>query len=245
MANQIINEAIQVIFNKLFQQWNVSKQKDRSGLHASSFIDVDETFCFREQVLGHYFKTTTISNNSWIRLLRVFLEGWYVHKKWQYLFTSCGLSSIVERGHMNYFWDFHFTPDAIITVLNKRVVVEIKSHSMLGFDKLSSPPANAVRQAQMYMHFTGIPYGLILVENKNNQEFKVWMIDYDYEILKPVLERLLYLKKLILAFEQSGRLPKMHDRCDFEGKKNPRAKSCSMCELCFGNDNFREEFRRK
>jgi len=245
MISQITNEAVCVVFNKLFQKWNVEKQKDREGLHASNIIEPDETFCFREHVLGYYYRAPLVNNNSWIHLLRIFLEGWYVHKKWQYLFTVGGISKIIERGHMNKFWDFHFTPDAIITILNKRVVVEIKSHSMIGFDKLVSPPVNAVRQAQMYMHFTGIPWGLILVENKNNQEFKVWMIEYDPEILKPFLERLLYLRKLILIFKQDGRLPKKLDRCDFEGEKNPRAKSCGMCTLCFENARFREEFRRK
>jgi len=244
VISQIANEAIQVTFNKLFQQWNVEKQKDRVGLHASGIIEPDETFCFREHVLRHYYKPIIVYG-SWTRLLRIFLEGWYIHKKWQYLFTMAGISQAVEKTHKSKFWNFTFTPDAIITVLNKKVVVEIKSHTMIGFDKLVSPPVGAVRQAQIYMNFAGIPWGIILVENKNNQEFKVWLIEYDFEMVKPFLERLIYLKKLILVFEQDGRLPRKLDRCDFEGNKNPRAKSCEMCQVCFLDVKSRGQFGRK
>lgn len=244
MVSQITNEAVHVIFNKLFQQWNVEKQKDRVGLHASGIIEPDERFCFREHALRHFYKPTIVGG-SWTRLLRIFHEGWYVHKKWQDLFEMARISQAVEKTHESKFWNFHFTPDAIITVLNKKVVVEIKSHSMIGFDKLVSPPVEAVRQAQIYMHFAGIPWGMVLIENKNNQEFKVWMIEYDFEIMRPFLERLIYLKKLILVFQQDKRLPKKLNRCDFEGQKNPRATSCEMCQVCFKDAKSREEFRRE
>jgi len=243
VISQITNEAIHVIFDKLFQQWNVEKQKDRAGLHACGIIEPDERFCFREHVLRHFYKSAIV-NSSWVHLLRVFQEGWYVHKKWQDLFLMGGISQAVERTHESKFWNFYFTPDAIIIVMNKRVVVEIKSHSMIGFDKLVSPPIEAVRQAQVYMHFTGIPWGMILVENKNNQEYKVWMLEYDFEVVRPFLERLLYLKKLILVFEQTSRLPRRHDACEFEGVKGSRAKYCEMHEICFSDIKSREEFKR-
>jgi len=244
VTNQIMNEAINLTLNKLFYQWNIKKQKDRTGLHASGIIVADENFCFREHVLRYFYKSTLVGS-SWIRLLRIFLQGWYIHKKWQYLFVMGGIAESVERAHVNKFWNFYFTPDATITILNKKVVVEIKSHTMIGFDKLNSPPVDATRQAQIYMHFAGIPWAMILIENKNNQEFKTWMIDYDPQMVVPYLERILYLKKLFLVFRQNGKLPKKHDRCDFEGKKNPRAKTCDMCHLCFNNIEFRNEFRRK
>lgn len=243
MTSQIMNEAINMTLDKLFQQWNVRKQKDRAGLHASGIIVANENFCFREHVLRQFYKST-LAGNCWSRLLRIFLEGWYIHKKWQYLFTMGGIAESVERAHVNKFWDFYFTPDAAITILGKKVIVEIKSHTLIGFDKLKVAPIEAVRQAQIYMHFSGIPWALILVENKNNQEFKTWMIEYDPQMVVPYLERVLYLKKLFLIFKQSDRLPRKHDRCDFEGKKNPRAKTCDMCHICFGNAEFRSEFRR-
>ncbi len=243
MTSQIMNEAVNVILNRLFRQWDVKKQKDRTGLHASGIIAAAETFCFREHVLRYFYKTIPASN-PWQRLLRIFLEGWYVHKKWQYLFKMGEIAESIERAHVSKFWDFYFTPDATITILNKKIVVEIKSHSMNGFDTLKSAPSDAVKQANIYMHFAGIPWALILVENKNNQEFKIWMLDYDPQALVPYLERILYLKKLFLIFARDGRLPRKHDRCDFEGKSNPRARTCEMCKVCFGSTEFREEFRR-
>ena len=71
------------------------------------------------------------------------------------------------------------------------------------------------------------------------------MIEYDPQALVPYLERILYLKKLFLIFARDGRLPRKHDRCDFEGKSNPRARACDMCHLCFKDAKFREEFRRE
>jgi hypothetical protein len=241
LANEIINESIKVKFDRLFHEWNYNKQKDRHGLHASGILKPDD-FCYREHVLNHFYYPT--ASLTWTKLLRVFLEGWYVHQKWQDLFKMAGIYLSVEKQHRSKFWEFSFTPDAIIEVMNRKIVVEIKSHSSNGFDQLNSPPANAYKQAQLYMHSTGIPYGLVLVENKNNQDYKTWFFDYDPNSVTIYIERLLIIKKLINYFKETGKLPKRCDRCDFEGKNNPRAKFCEMREVCFGNEELKRNSKR-
>lgn len=241
MANEIINESIKVKLDRLFHEWNSNKQKDRHGLHASGILKPDD-FCYREHILNHFYLSTPTL--VWTKLLRVFLEGWYVHKKWQDLFEAAEISLSVEKQHYSKFWEFSFTPDAIIEVMNRKIVVEIKSHAMAGFDQLSSPPANAYKQAQLYMHFTGIPWGLVLVENKNNQQYKTWFVDYDSEAVEIYVERLHKVKLLIKHFKKTGKLPKRCGRCDFEGKNNPRAKFCEMKEVCFGNEELKRDSKR-
>jgi hypothetical protein len=238
----ITNEAYKVGLDRLFFAWDSRKQKDRTGLHASSIIDVD-SFCFREHILRHHYKPK--KSTSWARLLRIFLQGWYIHMKWQYLFEFGGISLAVEKAHFYKFWNFYFTPDAIINMFGKNCVVEIKSHTINGFNELKKPPANAVRQAQIYMHFTGIPYGLILVENKNNQEYKVWLIEYDWTIVKPFVERLVLLKKLFLIYKKEGRLPKKCEKCDFGGLGCSRVRNCNMSHICFGKKEENEAYKRE
>jgi len=218
--------------DQLFVDWN-NKKGARGGLHASSILAPEKgnnQFCYREQVLNMFFKPVVPALSP--RLLQIFLHGWSLHEKWQSLFVECGVAVQVETTRKSSTWDLYHTPDAIIEILGRKYVVEIKSMSTFQFVKLNTPPANAIRQVQLYMHLTGIPDGIVLVEDKNNQDFKVWEVEYDPEFVAPFLSRLDNIQKLLKIYKKDQRLPRRLLSC--ESIESGRAKNCPLRDACFG-----------
>lgn len=218
---------IQAHFESLFRRWSENLE-ERRGLHASAIIQADDVFCYREQVLMLAgYKRDVIHASS--KTLRIFLEGNYVHEKWQKLFTDAGIALEIEKRRYSEEWDVYLTPDAVVKLFGKTWVVEIKSMNSYGFSKLKSPPINAVRQANFYMHKLGIRRAIILVENKNDQDFKTWAIDYDPDIARPFVERLDKVGKYLKFHRKTGRLPARI--CNHSGVK--RATGCPLRNACF------------
>lgn len=227
---------------QMFVEWN-QKKGSRDGLHASSILAPESgsnQFCYREQVLGvNYRKVEPVLSP---RLLGIFLHGWYVHKKWQDLFVECGVAIQVETTRKSPLWDLYHTPDAIIEILHRKWIVEIKSMNTNAFRNLKGPPQNAIRQAQLYMHLTGIPDSIILVEDKNTEEFKVWAVDYDPIVVQPFIERLYYIQQLLKVHASDGRLPRRLDAC--KDISSPRARNCPLREACFAPKADRRGMRK-
>jgi hypothetical protein len=225
---------IQTKFDEFFRI-NNDKRPDRSGLHASSIIAPDTDFCYREHVLGFFYKR----NKTFIApsTLRIFLNGWYVHIKWQDLFKSMGIAESVERTRRSNLWDVYLTPDAIVKLFGKRYVVEIKSANSYAFNGMKTPHAGAIRQANFYMFCTGIPRAIILVEDKNTQNIKVWVVEFDPDIARPFVKRLHNIKRFVKLFKQENKLPKK--LCS--GASCKRAGNCPMKEACWASKSEREE----
>jgi len=238
----MIDLIIENRFNKLFEEWNQRKGY-REGLHASTVLapsDGNTRFCYREVVFGNFYRP----QESWVpvNVLRIFLEGWHVHEKWQKLFVDSGIAECVEKTRNSELWKLMHTPDAIIVLNHQRFVVEIKSMSTNQFVNLNKAPSNAVNQAQLYMYFTGIPDAIILVEDKNSQQFKVFTIEFDLEIVLPYLSRLQRIAEFIEKFSEN-RLPKRIPQCG--GGIGPRFQRCPFSRICFLSRDEREEFKKE
>lgn len=202
-------------------------REDRVGMHGSGIIASDNEFCFRQQVLSFFFKGFEPPISDGLR--RIFLNGWYVHDKWQTLFKKAGIAVGIEQRGMSDSMRLLFTPDAIIKFGNKTYVVEIKSVNTYQFQKMKTHPSGA-KQLQLYMHMLGIPRGFVLCEDKNNQEIKVFPTEYDPEIARPLVERMLKVNKFVKRFEKTGKLPSR--MCENENCK--KAKFCAYSRACFG-----------
>lgn len=222
-------------FDSFFIKWDESKP-ERFGLHASSalapFKGVGQ-LCYREQVFSKYYQPKKIIPS--VVALRKFLEGWYVHLKWQRLFRIAKVDEEIEVTHYEPKYELYYTPDGIIRLLGKKWVVEIKSMNLNSFEEVrrkDSPPENAVNQAQLYMHLTGIPQAIILCECKDDQFFLVWKITYDPAYIQPYLDRLDTVVKLYRVHEEQNRLPKRLSYCE-TNPSAPRARSCPYHAVCF------------
>jgi len=85
--------AVKSTLDRLFVKWNESKGQ-RGGLHASSILQSDAEFCYREHVLSAHFRGEESAHDP--HLLAVFLHGWYIHEKWQKLFQQSWNSETLQ-----------------------------------------------------------------------------------------------------------------------------------------------------
>lgn len=206
------------------------KQGDRYGLHASAIIVGEKEFCYREQVLSLFYKQAQGEQHS-AGLMRIFQEGISVGEKWQRLFLRGGLGVVEDMDRSRFVdeYDLSYTPDvAKINIGKKKYLVEIKSMNTFQFKKATSHPSGR-KQLKLYMYFEGIEDGFVLVEDKNDQNFKIFPEKNIAADMAPYIERLemiqTYKKKLISEKKMVGRI------CDLNNCK--RALKCNMRDACW------------
>lgn len=89
----------------------------------------------------------------------------------------------------------------------------------------------AYYQAQLYMHLLGLKKAILLIENKNTQDFRIWVIEHDFEAFKPARERIYDVKRQTDVTKRDG-LNKLPVRiCKSRG--DARAQKCPMRDCCF------------
>lgn len=206
--------------------------EDRKGLHGSAIIAEDSKFCLREQVLSLIYKRNDQKELP-VKLLQIFEEGNRIHEKFQDLVDLLGISEGIEaRGYQEEF-DLYMTPDFICMIDDRMYVGEIKSCNMFaykGFIKKRKHKSGNI-QLQFYMHFFGIPNGFVIVEDKNSQEFDIFVEKYDYKIIEKYIVRLNEITKAKEKFDESGKLPRRCKSCDSWNCKH--AENCGMRDACF------------
>jgi len=219
------------IINKLERLFDVEfDREDRIGLHASNILASEKDFCYRELVLSFYYKKNKTELPS--NLKRIFLEGTYIHRKWQNLFVKAGIATAIEKQHHIEEFDCYMTPDAEIRIGKTEYIVEIKSMNTFAFKHATTHPKGA-KQCKFYMHYKGKTHGIVLMEDKNNQDIKIQLIEYNPddgdEDIKGYVKRLENIKKYRKIFEKESKVPKRI--CKSSDCK--RAIGCPMRDACF------------
>ena len=90
-----------------------------------------------------------------------------------------------------------FTPDIICEIpefYDGQMVGELKSVNTYSFQKMTRHPS-AWKQLQWYMYLTGIHKGFVLSEDKNTQDFKIEVYDFDED--KRAGEVVKYLREVL------------------------------------------------
>jgi len=132
----------------------------------------------------------------------------------------------------------YFSPDIISEFAGEQYPVEIKGINHDSFQSLTSnldqarkaceTVDKAVIQANLYLHLLQLDHTIILIEDKNNQEFKVWIVEYDRSMALPYVQRAYHVKGG-LVHAKHGRYP---DRV-CQTIDDPLARKCPMRECCF------------
>ena len=210
---------------------------ERYGLHTSAIIVGDDKFCYREQVLSLLYKQSQ-GEHVPQNLIRIFEEGNAIHEKWQRLFIRGGLGKAEDMDFSKFYDEYEvgYTPDAILTINGEKYVVEIKSVNTYQFMKMTSHPT-AKKQVNMYMHFSGIHKGIILCEDKNTQQFKVFLVKYDPDVVAPYLERLEAVQYYKARVLEEGKMVKRCAQCT--SKVCKRAIECPMRDACWNTGKGR------
>lgn len=200
--------------------------KDRYGLHASSILAPEGEFCYRAKVLSLFYKQDQ-GHMLPTKTLKVFSQGNAMHEKWYSLFRHAGIDVAIERTLWIPEYDLSFTIDAIIDILNKEWIMDVKSQNHFQFVKSKGHPKGE-HQVNFYMwalsKYTGKKYrnGFVLVDDKDTSDIKVVPVEYDPEGNKPYIIRLKNIQEMKHTFITEKKAPPR--KCN-----NP---DCKMAQKC-------------
>lgn len=252
-------QKIEDVFNKLlYEPKNIDEETrfvhqmftrggdgtERVGLHTSAIIVGEKEFCIRQQVLSLLYKQLQ-GEQIGIKQKRIFEEGNAIHEKWQRLLIRGGLGKAKHMDFSMYNDEFSigYTPDGKIRIPDLgKYILEIKSVNTYQFQKLTSHPT-AKKQVNMYMHFEKLRLGkqdfkgIVLCEDKNTQDIKVFVEEYNPDIVAPYIERLeavkYYKEQVIKEHKMVGR------KCDCKSYLCKRALACPMRDACWNRGQGR------
>jgi hypothetical protein len=139
------------------------------------------------------------------RTFRIMDNGHHVHERLQKYLTDIGVVVGLEVPVENEEFDIVGHCDGILEVNGKRGVLEIKSINNKGFTSLASPRAMHVWQLNIYMFCLGLEHGVLLYENKDNQELKEFIVNYDLNVVTPILDKIRYVQNCIMRNEAPER----------------------------------------
>ena len=245
-------QLLHIQFRNLFVQWGKSSPT-RTSMHASAVLQSESEWCLREQVLLGLYpnKVEKPELHPWHwKQQAIFLNGWSLHERWQKLFLQHGWAVVtdgipeLDKTHYDEVRNIHFSPDAILEWGKSWYIVEIKGIKHESYESLTDDfqqaceacetVAKARVQANLYMHLTSITQAIILVENKNTQDFRLYLMEYDRELVKPYLDRIYDVKKwTTLSKQDESRVPAR--RC--ASASESRAVRCPLRRVCFGEDH--------
>lgn len=210
------------------------ESQERVGLHASSLIVGDKDFCVRQQVLSLIYKQLQGEQIN-VGLMRIFEQGNAIHEKWQRLFIRAGYSkaSDLDVTQFNDAYKINFTPDIICSIpefYDGKMIGEIKSVNTFQFQRMVKHPS-AWKQCQWYMYLTGIHKGFVLSEDKNTQDFKIEVYDYDPSIVAPFIDRAEAIKYYYNKLMKQHKMVQRPD--DAKSSDCKRCKDCPMRLSCW------------
>lgn len=220
---------------------------ERVGLHASAIIVSDKKWCLRQQVLSLMYKQLQGEQVN-VGLRRVFEEGNAIHEKWQRLFIRAGYSSVddLDVTKFNKQWRVSYTPDIeclIPQYFEGKMIGELKSVNTFQFKKMNKHPS-AGKQLQWYMALSiarekqagtwnGIDYtkGFVLNEDKNTQEFKLEVYEYESDKVEPFIQRCKDTKTGYKRVHSAGKMVARPE--DAKSSDCKRCHDCPMRDACW------------
>lgn len=221
--------------------------QERIGLHASSLIVGDKDFCIRQQVLSLMYRQLQGEQVN-VGLKRIFEQGNAIHEKWQRLFIRAGYSSAndLDVTQFNKKYRISFTPDIICCIpefYSGKMIGEVKSVNTYQFQKMTKHPS-AWKQCQWYSYlciekekaagtWNGVDYkkGFVLSEDKNTQDFKIEVYDFDSDIVAPFIDR---AEEIKFRYKKAMSERKMIKRPpDAKSSDCKRCKSCALKNACW------------
>ena len=240
--NMILKQKFSKLFVLMRDKENLTEV--RKGLHASSIIVPDEKFCLRQQVLSLLFEMDQ-GEELPVNLLQIFAAGESIHEKWQSMIEKCSGKKgnsikLIKNEARSYNEEFElfYTPDSIVEIDNVPYIIEYKSMNTIAYSsgiKLPNPHPSARKQIQLYMLLTGIEDGIILLEDKNTQDFSVFKVKFNYREVLPFIERLYDIKNAKNEYLEDGILPKRCCKNSFD----ERANNCSMRSACYNLGKYK------
>lgn len=87
--------------------------------------------------------------------------------------------------------------DALVSVDNEYYIMDIKSMNSFIFKKMENAQPENIQQVQLYLHFFNIEKGILFYIDKDRQEIKEFIIQYDVLMVHFLLQGFKKLKDMI------------------------------------------------
>lgn len=170
------------------------------------------------------------------RFLMICENGDMVHLRYQKWFAEAGILLHSEYPLKVKEYRISGKVDAIIDLTpiipemeNEISVVEFKSANNKKFVEMGEkgqPRNEYVEQLMLYLHFLKIPYGIVFVENKDNQETLEFWVEYDQALADRLVKKIVMINNCVNKKELPPR-----------PYSNPNYSPCKWCdfkEICWG-----------
>ena len=153
------------------------------------------------------------------RIMRIFENGEHIHRN---------IFNILYRLRIGVTTEIPIPPqeiisgraDAILCINNENYVLDIKSMNSMIFRKLMEPKEENVYQIQFYLHYFNIKKGILLYIDKDQQEIKEFVVEYDETLVKSLLDKFYALKADVEANKIPARMAEY-----------PRNWQCNYCQF--------------
>lgn len=173
------------------------------------------------------------------RILRIFEHGEHIHRNiFNILYRlRIGVTTEIPIPQQEI---ISGRADAILCIENENYVLDIKSINSMLFRNLLEPKEENIYQIQLYLHFFKIQKGILLYIDKDRQEMKEFVVHYDENMVKQLLEDFDKLKIKVDQNDIPERLP--------DYPKNWQCQYCQFKDICklAGKEPLKwEEFKIK
>ncbi len=205
------------MLKELIDQFYLDQQRDKNQIH---FYITDAGKCPR--AVFFKFKNAPCKPMN-ARILRIFEHGELLHRNiFNILYRlRIGVTTEVAIPSQEI---ISGRADAIICINNQNYVLDIKSMNSMIFRKLTSPKPENIYQIQLYMHYFNIPKGILFYIDKDRQEIKEFIVDYDQKLVKQLLANFQELQEKI----KNNQVPQA--LADYP--KNWQCRYCQFKEVC-------------
>ena len=178
------------MLKELIDKFYQDQQRDRSQ---TKFYITDSGKCSRQV----FFKFKQAPREKLdARIMRIFEFGEYMHRN---------IFNILYRLRVGVTTEIRIPAqeivsgraDAILCIDGENYVLDIKSMNSMIFRNLTAPKEENVYQLQLYLHYFKIKKGILLYIDKDKQEIKEFIVEYDAEMVHRLLDDFEKLKQKI------------------------------------------------
>ncbi len=207
------------MLKEIIDKFYLDKEKDKDQNH---FYVTDAGKCPR----ATFFKFKNAPRKGMeANILRLFDHGDYIHKLiMNSLLSSREIHVVASEVNIPPQEIISGRADAIVSDGKELYVLDIKSINSTSFRYLREPKEENINQIQLYLHFFKISKGILLYVNKDNQELKEFIVEYNSQLSKTLLEGLRALEKNINKNIVPPRIP------SYPGDRQCRY--CPFKEIC-------------
>ena len=221
------------MLKELIDQFYLDQQKNKEQ---TRFYITDAGKCPR----SIFFKFKNAPREKMdARILRIYEKGEYLHRNiFNILYRlKLGITTEVQIPAQEI---ISGRADAILSLNNENYVLDIKSMNSMVFRNLSEPKEENVYQLQLYLHYFNIKKGILLYIDKDQQNIKEFLVEYNPGLVESLLKDFQNLKTKI---EKNIIPPRYSDY-----PENWQCGYCQFKEVCSmadGGEVKWEDFKKK